>query len=123
MCLHLLENCHFQIQLSVYPATIQFSVPQNKMLGFYVNELKNSISFPEKEEFLEKVASFNSLRNDAIHKMRKNNLERVTEQLRIAKSTFDEIFELYDEIQDDFRVTFHGFQKGVFLDEYEPAET
>lgn len=122
MCLHLLENCHFQIQLSVYPATIQFSVPQNKMLGFYVNELKNSISFPEKEEFLEKVASFNLLRNDAIHKMRKNNLERVTEQLRIAKSTFDEIFELYDEIQDDFRVTFHGFQKDVFLDDYEPDE-
>jgi len=90
------------------------------MLGFYVNELKNSISFPGKEEFLEKVSSFNSLRNDAIHKMRKNNLELVAEHIRTAKSTFDEIFELYDQIQDYFRVTFHGFQKDVFLDYDDP---
>ena len=36
----------------------------------------------------------------------------------IDPSLFDEIFELYDEIQDDFRVSFHGFKKDVSLDEY-----
>ena len=30
MCLHLLEDCHFQIQLSVYPATINFTSPKPK---------------------------------------------------------------------------------------------
>lgn len=118
MCVHLLENCHFLIQLSVHPATIQFTTPKNKMLGIYVSELKESVSFYKKDEFLEKVTAFNTIRNDAIHKMRKSNLAEVSNNLRNARLLFDEIFTLYDEIQDDFRVTFHSFKKDVFGDEY-----
>ncbi len=122
MCLHLLEDCHFLIQLSVYPAIIHFSNPKNRMLGVYVSELKNSVSFQGKEAFLEKVTSFNAIRNEVIHKMRKNNLEKISGSLCDAKCIFDEIFDLYDEIQDDFRVTFHGFKKDVFLDDYGEEE-
>ena len=122
MCLHLLEDCHFLIQLSVHPATIQFSRPKNGMLGTYVKELKETVSFDKKEEYLEKITSFNAIRNDAIHEMRKSNLEQISERLRSAKIIFDEIYDLYDEIQDDFRVTFHGFQKDVFMDEYGDEE-
>ena len=67
---------------------------------------------------MEKVTAFNIIRNNAIHKMRKSNLDEVSRDLREAKQLFDEIFELYDEIQDDFRVIFHGFKKDVFIDEY-----
>ena len=118
MCMHLLEDCHFLIQLSVHPATIHFDIPPNKMLGAYVSELKETVSFHKKEEFLEKVTAFNIIRNGAIHKMRKSNLDEVSNSLRDAKQLFDEIFALYDEIQDDFRVTFHGFKKDLFVDEY-----
>ena len=118
MCVHLLEDCHFLIQLSVHPATIQFTTPKNRMLGIYVGELKESVSFHKKDEFLERVTAFNTIRNEAIHKMRKSNLDTVSEYLREAKHLFDEIFELYDEIQDNFRVVFHGFKKDVFGDEY-----
>ena len=118
MCLHLLEECHFLIQLSVHPATINFTIPTNKMLGSYISELRESVSFHKKGEFLEKVTAFNIIRNSAIHKMRKSNLDEVSNSLRDAKQLFDEIFILYDEIQDDFRVTFHGFKKDAFLDEY-----
>lgn len=119
MCLHLLEDCHFLIQLSVHPATIRCTIPQNKMLGTYVSELKESVSFHKKDKFLDKVTSFNIIRNGAIHKMRKSNLDEVSSSLREAKQLFDEIFELYDEIQDNFRVIFHGFKKEIFLDEYD----
>ena len=122
MCLHLLEDCYFLIQLSVYPATINFLIPENRMLGNYVKELKNTVSFYKKDEFLEKVTSFNAVRNEAIHKMRKSNLEKISESLRSAKSLFDEIYDLYDEIQDDFRVAFHEFKKNVFMDEYEEID-
>ena len=117
-CMHLLEDCYFQIQLSVYPATIHFASPANKMLGVYLNELKNTISFHQKEQFLEKVLVFNSIRNEVVHKMRKNNLDVMSQSLQKAKIIFDEIFTLYDEIQDDFRVVFHSFKKDVFWDEY-----
>lgn len=118
MCLHLLEDCHFLIQLSVHPATIQFSIPKNRMLGVYVSELRDSISFHGKGEFLEKVTSFNTIRNEAIHKMRKSNLDQISNSLKNAKQIFDEIYDLYDEIQDNFRVAFHGFKTDVFADEY-----
>ena len=88
------------------------------MLGIYVSELKESVSFHKKDEFLKKVTAFNTIRNEAIHKMRKSNLDKISITLYDAKQLFDEIFELYDEIQDDFRVIFHGFKKDVFGDEY-----
>lgn len=118
MCMHLLEDCHFLIQLSVHPATIHFAIPPNRMLGAYVSELKESVSFHKKHEFLEKVTAFNIIRNSAIHKMRKSNLDEVLNSLRDAKKLFDETFVLYDEIQDNFRVTFHGFKKDVFGEKY-----
>ena len=109
MCMHLMEDCHFLIQLSVHPATIQFTISKNRMLGTYVSDLKESVSFHKKDEFLEKVTAFNIIRNGAIHKMRKSNLDDVSNSLRDAKQLFDEIFILYDEILDDFRVSFLGF--------------
>ena len=54
MCLHLLEDCHFLIQLSVHPATINFTIPTNKMLGTYISELRESVSFHKKASFWRK---------------------------------------------------------------------
>ena len=119
MCQHLLENCHFQIQISVYPAMIDLSIKENKMLGRYVQELKNSITFHKKDDFIKKVTEFNDIRNDLIHKMRKNNPKTIIEKAKDIKQIFDEVFELYDEIQDDFRVVFHSFKKDIFIDEDE----
>lgn len=119
MCLHLLENCRFFIQLSIHPATIQYSIPKNKMLGSYVSALREDVSFPDKDEFLDKVMAFNAFRNEAIHGMRRSNIEKISDSLRNVKSKFDEIYDLYDAIQDYFRVTFHGFKKDVFIDEFD----
>lgn len=83
MCQHLLENCHFQIQLSVYPAMIDFSIKENKMLGSYVQELKNSISFHKKDDFIKKVTEFNGIRNDLIHKMRKTTPKQLLKKQKI----------------------------------------
>ena len=118
MCLHLLDNCRFFIQLSIYPATIQYAIPQNKMLGSYVSALRENVSFPNKNVFLDKVMAFNAFRNEVIHGMRRNNLEEISDSMRNVKSKFDEIYDLYNEIADYFRVAFHGFKKDTFLDEY-----
>ena len=116
MCIHILEDCHFYIQLSVYPAEIKFKLPSDKMFGFYISELKSSVSFLKKKEFIEKAELFNSYRVDVVHKMRKSNLEQLSLELGKIKDCFDAIYELYDKIQDDFRVAFHSFQKGTFVE-------
>lgn len=127
MCIHLLENCHFFIQLSVYPSKIDFKVPKDKMLGYYLSELKASVSFPEKREFIEKAELFNSYRIEVVHKMRKSNLDELTIKLTKIKNCFDQIYDIYEKIQDNFRVTFHNFKKDVFVDylsenEYKASE-
>jgi hypothetical protein len=116
MCMHLLDDCHFYIQLSVYPSEIEFRVPPDKMFGYYIKELNNSISFPDKDEFIENVETFNSYRIDVVHKMRRSNLESLEAELHSVKNLFDKIYNLYDTIQDNFRVDFHGFKKDVFID-------
>ncbi|MEG2013464.1 MAG: hypothetical protein RR063_09725 [Anaerovoracaceae bacterium] len=122
MCMHLLEDCHFFIQLSVYPTEIEFSVPFDKMLGFYIEELKSTICFSQKEEFIGRVKELNTYRIDVVHKMRRSNLNMLSSELSAVKKCFDEIYNLYDSIQDDFRVHFHGFKKEVFIDYLEEDE-
>lgn len=116
MCCHLIDDCHFQIQLSLYPTTISFKNHSSKMLGFYFDELRSSIDFYKKALFIEKVENFNALRNRVVHEMRKNNIDDLAKELTTVKKSFDETFDLYDEIQDDFRVIFHSFAKDVFID-------
>ena len=116
MCIHLLDNCHFFIQLSVYPAEIHFKIPTDKMFGYYITELKKSVSFFKKDEFMHKAEQLNSYRVNVVHKMRRSNLKELSSELQNVKPCFDEIYELYDEIQDDFHVTFHSFRKDAFID-------
>ena len=116
MCVHILEDCHFQIQLAVYPSEIEFETPKDKMLGFYIKELKSTISFLKKKEFIEKIEQLNSYRINAVHKMRRSNLEQISQELQKVKQCFDDIYQLYDEIQDDFRIIFHCYKKDVFID-------
>lgn len=122
MCMHLLEDCHFLIQLAVYPNEIEFSVPSDKMLGFYIKELKSTVSFFRKNEFIEKAGQLNSYRIDAVHKMRRSNIEQLSKELQKVKQCFDEIYDLYDEIQDDFRAAFHSYKKDVFIDYFDDEE-
>ena len=86
------------------------------MLGSFLEELKTTIAFYKKEMFIERVEEFNAFRNRIVHEMRKSNIEALTRELSSAKKAFDEIFDLYDEIQDNFRVIFHRFAKDEFND-------
>ncbi|MHB8132423.1 MAG: hypothetical protein ACYDEX_26010 [Mobilitalea sp.] len=116
MCMHLIDDCHFFIQLSIYPTMIEFKISDNKMLGHYVEELKNSIDFDKKADFIKKIKDFNSMRNRIVHGMTKVNLNKFANEISYVKFKFDNIFELYDDIQDYFRLTFHGFKKDTFID-------
>ena len=48
--------------------------------------------------------------------MRRTNLDTLAVELQKVKGCFDEIFDLYNDIQDDFRVIFHSLQKDTFVE-------
>ena len=106
-------DCHFLIQLSVHPATIHFTIPQNKYRRLR-KELK-SVSF-QKTNF-EKVTAFNIIRTAPSIKCVKSNLMRFR-TASWCKQPFWWNFCLVWRDSRWFRVTFHGFKKDVFADEY-----
>jgi hypothetical protein len=125
MCIHLLEDCHFLIQLALHPSTIQFRINSDRMLGSYIKELKESVDFENKDKFIDNVEEFNKLRNSIVHKMRRTNEAELLPKMREEKKAFERIFELYDGIQDNFRLIFHDYKKDVFIDyveEYDLSE-
>jgi hypothetical protein len=49
-----------------------------------------------------------------VHKLTKNDtINQISEQCKSIKSTFDDIWELFDEVYDNYRVTFKDFRKDI----------
>lgn len=113
----LLKDARFFIQLSVFPAKIDFPEKKKLMFGQLIDELKSTISFEEKDKFIEKSKELNKHRNEIVHRLTKQtSLADLKTQVLKVKELYDEIYELFDHIHDEFRVCFKDFKKDVFLD-------
>ncbi len=63
----LLKDAHFFVQLSVFPAEISFPEKKRFMFGQLIEELKSTISFEGKDDFIEKCMELNRHRIDIVH--------------------------------------------------------
>jgi hypothetical protein len=122
MCIHLLEDCEFFIQLSIHPITIQMRKQENKMLGFYLDELEKNIDFKFKNEFIGKCREFNTNRNRVVHELARIISDETLDKINKTKEKFDAIYYYYDKIQDWFRLIFKDFRKDVFMDYFEEED-
>lgn len=117
MIIHLLEDCCFFIQLSVYPLEYKHKIEKDKMMGAYIKELKSTLEFENKQLFISKCMEFNKIRNNIVHGItKKRDLSDINENAKNGKIIFNIVFELYDDIQDWFRVCFKDFKKDIFID-------
>lgn len=113
----LLKESQFFIQLSVFPTEILFPEKKNLMFGQLIEELKSTISFQNKDKFIDKCMELNKHRIDIVHRLTKrSSLADLETQLLKVKKLYDEIYELFELIHDDFRVCFKDFKKDTFLD-------
>ncbi len=113
----LLRDSHFFIQLSVFPAEILFPKKKKLMFGQLIEELKSTISFGRKEEFIEKCMELNKHRIDIVHHLcKRSSLADLQTQLLKVKELYDEIYELFNDIHEWFRVVFKDFRQDVFID-------
>ena len=113
----LLKDAQFFIQLSVFPAEIIFPEKKKLMFGQLIEELKSTISFEGKDKFLKSCMELNNHRIDIVHRLTKrSSLADLKAQLLKVKKLYDEIYELFDDIHDWFRLCFKDLKKDVFLD-------
>ena len=115
----LLDDTHFFIQLSVFPNEILFPRKGKTMFGQILDELKSTVSFDGKDEFIEKCHQINRLRIEIVHKlMQQVTLKSTKARLEKAQTLFEKIFELFDTAHDSWRVTFGDFQKDIDWDDF-----
>ncbi|MDP3903153.1 MAG: hypothetical protein Q8Q40_04170 [Methylococcaceae bacterium] len=113
----LLKDAQFFIQLSVFPAEIVFPEKRKLMFGQLIEELKSTISFEDKDKFIEKCMELNKHRIDIVHRLTtRSSLANLEIQLLKVKELYDAIYELFDDIHDSFRLCFKDFKKDIFLD-------
>ncbi len=114
----IIKDAQFFIQLSVFPAEIEFPIKRKMMFGQLIEQLETTISFDEKEQFIKKCTELNKLRIEIVHNLTKTtSLNQITTQVAQVKNLYDEIFELFEGIHDYFRVCFHDFKKDGEWDE------
>lgn len=112
-----IRDSQFYVQLAVFPAEIRFPNNEKKMFGQLLEELRNSISFSEKEQFFSKCSELNGLRIEVVHKLtRQEAIFFLEMKLLDVSQLFDEISELFSSIHDFFRACFKDFKKDTFID-------
>lgn len=115
----LLECCEFFIQLGIFPAEIQFQHSDKRMFGQLLNDIEKTITFDDKEKLVASCKELNEVRIRLVHKLTtRSSLAEIKTQSSKIKDTFDEIFTLYDEIYDGFRVGFNNHKKNGDWDEW-----
>ena len=107
----LLEDARLFVQLSVYPAKIQFKDRQRPMMGYWLQLLEATIDFEGKSAFVEKARKLNTLRNKVFHGITKHTSEKsFTKKLRPAANLYNELCDQFDECHDWFYLCFKDFR-------------
>lgn len=113
----LIEDSRFSVKASIYPCEIEFSSANKIMFGRTIEQLKESIDFQNKELFIQKCQSLNQSRNSIAHELTKQtSINAVAKKLKKVKVLFDEIFDIFEEAHDWFRLCFKDFRKDKFID-------
>ncbi len=114
-----LKDTQFFVQLGVFPAEIAFPEKKRMMFGQLVEELKSTISFDKKEEFIGKCLELNRNRIEIVHNLTKlTSMSQIGKQVSHVKDLYDEIYILFERVHDYFRVCFHNFQKDGGWEEF-----
>ena len=110
----LIESSTFYIQLRVFPQEFQDRKFKNKMFGQLIQELNQSILDEKIHIFVEKAINLNSLRIEIVHRLTTSEtIKKVKKQCEKVQIIFNEIWELFDEIYDNYRVTYKDFKKDI----------
>ena len=110
----LLECAHFHLQCAFFPLRVRRRTNRRQMFGQLLDELEQGVMLPGLEAFTHKCREFNGLRISIVHKLATySSLTQIRLEATKAKGLFDEAFEAFDAVYDDYRVIFHGYAKDV----------
>jgi hypothetical protein len=120
----LLLNCaRFFVQLSVYPAEIEFRDRSRQMFGQVLDDLKETISFEGKDSFLDHATKLNQLRIEFVHKLTKQpSVAKMAQKMRQAEVMYHDLSQLFLHAYGGFRLSFKDLRKDSLLEDIEEMD-
>ena len=110
----LIESSTFLIQLSIFPQQYKNRHLKDKMFGQLINELNYSIIDNETILFISKCQELNKIRINMVHKITlTNSINEISIQSQKAQNIFNEIFSLFETINDNYRASFSYYKKNI----------
>ena len=118
----LLKDCQSMIKISLMgQAEINFSDQHKAMFGRLIDELKNTIDFEKKSEFIQECNALNSIRISVVHGLSKNTELTQLGKLAIeAKQRYENISSLYVEAHKYF-CDYFEHEKSNIIAEYQAS--
>jgi hypothetical protein len=115
----LLRDSQFFVQLAVFPAEINFPEKPKLMFGPLIDDLETIISFKGKDEFIAKCKEINRIRIIFVHGLTKRtSLADIRDSLANIQRLYDEIYNLFYQAHDYFKLGFKDFKKDIDWEDY-----
>ena len=112
----LLDDIHFLIQCSLYPMELRFKKKKNRMFGTLLDELKHSIDFKQKKDFLAQCDQLNKIRITMVHKLtQKIFLGSVSHKAKNAKKFLIRYLCFLTRLMISFGLIFTTSKRSSFL--------
>ncbi|MEK7149667.1 MAG: hypothetical protein AAB757_01700 [Patescibacteria group bacterium] len=108
----LIRNSEFLIECRVYPFQINFKKHDEKMFGQLLQDLAACVNFPQKQKLYVNCTKLNRIRILGVHKItQQKNLTEIRKTVKEVKNIYSEIFNLFVQSRDYFRVIFGKLEK------------
>jgi len=116
----ILKDCQAMIRISLMgQAEIEFNGQPKAMFGRLIDELKNTVNFDNKAEFIKECNALNKIRISIAHGLTKNtDLSKIAIEAAKAKSHFESINSLYQEAHGYF-CDYFEHEKTNIINEYQ----
>ena len=98
----LIEKSHLLLQCSVFPERMEDrTLTKRMMFGDLLREYERTILLDESPDLIAKCRQLNQIRVNMVHKITlKSSVASISRQTHRCKNIFDEIWELFDTIND-----------------------
>jgi hypothetical protein len=110
----IIKSSIFYIQLSVFPQELKGKDLNRKMFGELIRELEHLPLDENTKKYIQKCKELNGLRIKIVHKLTlETSLSDIKRQCKKVQIIFNQIYELFDEIYDNYRVVFSYHKKNI----------
>mgnify|MGYP001591666922 FL=1 len=110
----LIQNSSLLLQLSILPREIKERDVSGKTFGQLIGELEKGANDKDTKKLIKECQRLNGLRTNLVHRITlKTSVRSIQRQASGAKKIYDKIYDLFEQIRDQYRISFSKYADDV----------